>query len=84
MSERLVDVSGSFTHVSDHTQWLGRRRMPKHTEYEEKAVRAAAHARRTADLEKLTTRMPVGVDRWNRFGTIGTFRPKQSEAGSGR
>ena len=32
--------------------------MPKHTEYEEKAVRAAAHAQMVPqDLEKLTTRM---------------------------
>ena len=78
MPERLVDVSGSNRTVL-HTfpitlSGSDGEVMPKDTEYEEKALRAAAHAQLVpdADLEDLTTRMhasrsgqlePFGDDR---------------------
>ena len=78
MPERLVDVSGSNRTVL-HTfpitlSGSDGEVMPKDTEYEEKALRAAAHAQLVpnADLENLTTRMhasrsgqlePFGDDR---------------------
>ena len=78
MPERLVDVSGSNKTVL-HTFPITVSSsagdvMPKDTEYEEKALRAAAHAQLVpdADLENLTTRMhasrsgplePFGDDR---------------------
>jgi Protein of unknown function (DUF2934) len=66
MTERLVDVVGSKKQVL-HTFPItlgdsGGAIVPKDAAYEEKALRAAAHAQLVpdADLKNLTTRMHVG------------------------
>ena len=93
MPERLVDVSGSNKTVL-HTFPITLSSsaggvMPKDTEYEEKALRAAAHAQLVpdSDLEKLTTRMHAsrsGPPAGTVWGRSGCSVPNEARSGSGR